>query len=130
MTIASIIIAILFGIVALGGAAWSICACENNTKKIAGAAVCIVIGAACIGGLVWSSGTEAGKRAYKDQQSNVSGGIERTVRVYDFEGDLIQEYTGKFDVETDDESYILFDDASGKRHIIYYTTGTIIIDEN
>ena len=29
----------------------------------------------------------------------------------------------------DQQSYILFDDEEGKRHIIYYTTGTITVDE-
>ncbi|MCD8082214.1 MAG: hypothetical protein LUE86_01485 [Clostridiales bacterium] len=58
----------------------------------------------------------------------MSGGISRLVRVYDMEGDLIEEYAGTFDVETD-EHYVLFDDEKGKRHMIYYTTGTIIIDE-
>ena len=28
-----------------------------------------------------------------------------------------------------DENRILFDDEDGKRHVIYYPTGTIIIDE-
>lgn len=65
----------------------------------------------------------------KDQQSNLNGGIERVVSVYDIDGDLIVQYSGKFDIETDRESYILFDDEQGKRHIIYYTTGTIIVDE-
>ena len=55
--------------------------------------------------------------------------IERTVSVYDVNGQLIKEYSGKFDIETDRESYILFDDEDGNRHMIYYTTGTIIVDE-
>ena len=37
----------------------------------------------------------------KDQQSNLSGGIDRTVSVYDVNGQLIKEYSGKFDIETD-----------------------------
>jgi hypothetical protein len=73
--------------------------------------------------------TESGKRALKDQQSNLSGGIMRTVQVYDVNGEIIKEYEGKFDVETDKETYILFDDEDGKRHIVYFTTGTIVIDE-
>jgi hypothetical protein len=42
-------------------------------------------------------------------------------------------FVNAFDVETgndDNATYILFDDDNGKRHIIYYTTGTICIDEN
>lgn len=79
---------------------------------------------------IWYRMTSAsGRRVLKDQQSNLNGGIERVVSVYDIDGDLIAQYSGKFDIETDRESYILFDDEQGKRHIIYYTTGTIIVDE-
>lgn len=73
--------------------------------------------------------TEVGKREVKDFTSNVSGGIPRYVRVYDVNGELIEEYTGTFDMETNHDNYILFDDENGLRHIIYFTTGTIIIDE-
>ena len=76
------------------------------------------------------SNTEAGKRSYKDQQSNFEGGIERVIKVYDINGTLIKEYEGTFDIETsNDAKYMLFDDSHGKRHIIYNTTGTVIIDE-
>ena len=74
--------------------------------------------AICAGIVWWSFGTESGKRAYKDQQSNIGGGIQRTVSVYDVNGELIKEYAGKFDIETDNESYILFDDEDGHRHIV------------
>ena len=58
----------------------------------------------------------------------INKGIDRTVKVYDVNGKLIQEYDGKFDIEYDDDR-IVFDDENNKRHIIYYPTGTIIIDE-
>jgi hypothetical protein len=73
--------------------------------------------------------TEACDRTCKDIGSNYNGGLYRTVKVYDINGNLIAEYEGKFDVETDNESYILWDDELGKRHIIYYTTFNVIIDE-
>lgn len=80
------------------------------------------------GMLFYYNGTAAGGRAFKSQQSNFNKGIERTVKVYDVNGKLIQEYDGKFDIEYDDDR-IVFDDENNKRHIIYYPTGTIIIDE-
>ncbi|MEY8322056.1 hypothetical protein AAK894_13460 [Lachnospiraceae bacterium 46-61] len=73
--------------------------------------------------------TEKGKRMLKDFTSNVSGGIPRQVKVYDINGKLIEEYEGRFDIETNHNNYILFDDESGLRHIIYFTTGSVIIDE-
>lgn len=91
----------------------------------------ILVAAIVIGGICWwSFGTEAGKRAYKDQQSNIAGGLERIIQVFDVNGDLIKEYSGKFDIEADaGTNYILFDDEYGKRHMIFYTTGTVTIDE-
>ena len=80
---------------------------------------------------IWAwyyTGTEAGKRAVKTQQSNFGGGIERCITVYDVEGDVIAKYEGKFDIEYDDDR-ILFDDEDGLRHIIYYPTGNVIVDE-
>lgn len=81
-----------------------------------------------IGMLFYYNGTAAGKRAYKSQESNFNYGIERTVEVYDATGNLLKTYNGKFDIDYDDNR-IIFDDENGKRHVIYYPTGTVIVDE-
>ena len=73
--------------------------------------------------------TEGGRRAFKTQESNLNKGINRTVEVYDATGNLLKTYEGKFDVDYDDDR-IIFDDENNKRHVIYYPTGTVIIDEN
>lgn len=97
-----------------------------NTDTI----VVVVIVALFIIGFSWYiSSTEKGKRVVKDFTSNVSGGIPRQVKVYDINGELIEEYEGTFGIETNYNNYILFDDESGLGHIIYFTTGTVIIDE-
>ena len=80
----------------------------------------------CVGW--YYNSTEAGKRARKSQDSNFNGGITRRVRVYDMDGDILEEYKGKFDVDYGSER-ILFDDENGKRHVIYYKSGTVIVDE-
>ena len=72
--------------------------------------------------------TATGRRAFKSQESNFSNVIERIVKVYDVNGKSITEYDGKFDI-TYDNDRILFDDENWKRHIIYYPTGTVTIDE-
>ena len=94
----------------------------------------IVIGAIVVTILIivsvfYLTSTEGGKRLIKDLTSNVSGGIPRHVKVYDINGKIIEEYKGTFDIETTNDNYILFDDENGLRHIIYFTTGTVIIDE-
>jgi len=87
--------------------------------------LCVVVFA----GMRWYfNNTASGARAYKTQESNFNMGINRKVTVYDMEGDVIQEYEGKFDIEYDNDR-ILFDDEHGLRHIIYYPTGTVIVDE-
>lgn len=108
---------------------------ESYSKKsvkigyVVGAVVLAVTVVLCYILFWYRSNSESGRRALKDQQANLHGGIERTVTVYDIDGEIIEQYSGKFDIETDRQSYILFDDEQGKRHIIYYTTGTIIVDE-
>lgn len=81
-----------------------------------------------IGMLFYYNNTASGKRAYKTQESNFNYGIERTVEVYDATGNLLKTYNGKFDIAYDDNR-IIFDDENGKRHVIYYPTGTVIVDE-
>lgn len=79
--------------------------------------------------LLWYfNSTASGARAVKTQLSNFNNGINRKVTVYDATGNILQTYEGKFDVEYDDDR-ILFDDEKGLRHVIYYPTGTVIIDE-
>lgn len=84
----------------------------------------IVLGAM----LFYYNATASGKRAFKSQKSELENGIERVVTVYDMEGDVIKVYDGKFDI-TYDNDRILFDDEQGKRHVIYYPTGTVTVDE-
>ena len=98
-----------------------------NKDYIKNTVIVIGILAVLCGAVIGFTRTESGKRTVKDL-SNVSGGIEREVTVYDFEGDVIKKYKGKFDVDYD-SNRIKFDDENGKRHVIYYTTGTVIIDE-
>ena len=89
----------------------------------------IVVAIIFIASAFYLTSTEGGKRFTKDLTSDVSGGIPRHVKVYDINGKLIEEYKGTFDIETTNDNYILFDDENNLRHIIYSTTGTVIIDE-
>jgi hypothetical protein len=86
--------------------------------------------ALCLVGFLFCSCSEGCARSCKDFNSDWNGGLHRTVKIYDIDGDLVTEYTGKFDIETDHETYILWDDEMGKRHIVYFSTFNIIIDEN
>ena len=96
---------------------------------VAGGIIVIAVGILCCFGIHWyMTNSEAGKRALKTQESNLNGGITRQVEVYDMNGDLLEQFVGKFDVSCS-EDRILFDDENGNRHTIYYKSGTVIINE-
>lgn len=80
----------------------------------------------------YRTNTESGKRGLKTWKSETSGGIDRTVTVYDVKGKELAKYTGRFDVEESSQEGIvkIKFDCKGKRHIIYAQTGTVLIDEN
>ena len=121
---------ILFGFLALCalGLAIGLGATIMEDNKVGGIAAIVAGLAITIGmyaGFHWYySSTASGQRAFKSQESNLGGGIERTVTVYGYNGEEIQSWTGKFDVtESDQETYF---DIDGKRVIIQ---GGIIINE-
>jgi hypothetical protein len=67
------------------------------------------------------------QRGWKSLQSNYGGGLNRTITVYDYNGNPIKSWSGKFDVQ-ESESRVFFDDENGKRVIIY--NGIVINEEN
>ena len=76
----------------------------------------------------WCNNTESGKRAMKSQEINFNNNIEREVKVYDINGELVESYRGRFDVSYTDER-IMFDDEQGHRHIIYFKTGMVTVND-
>ena len=127
MTIGAIIGLSLLTIVVISIVA-AVCYYYKKARIISVIVGLIIVAASWATGAWYYTGTEAGKRAIKTQQSNFGGGIERRITVYDVEGDVIAKYEGRFDIEYDDDR-ILFDDEEGLRHIIYYPTGNVIVDE-
>lgn len=76
--------------------------------------------------LVGLTGCASWSRFWKSVKSDVSNGIDRTVTVYDYNGGVIGQWSGKFDVsESTDEVYF---DIDGKRVIIH--GGIVVNDEN
>lgn len=119
---------ILFGVLALcvGGLTALIC-CEIDSKS--GIALTIVVAAILIFGMLFGfrwyyQSTASGQRALKTQESNLGGGLYRTVEVYSYDGDLIKSWSGEFDVTENDQE--TFFDIDGRRVIIQ---GGIIINE-
>lgn len=106
---------------------------EAGKKGVAIALLVSFIVAGLIAGgiALYNTHTESGKRALKSWESEISGGMNRVVHVYDMEGEEIATYQGKFDIQENAQDGIVkvkFD-VDGERHIIYGSTGTIVIDE-
>lgn len=86
--------------------------------------VAISLAAAALLGL---NGCASCSRMTKSISSDVSGGLDRTVTLYDYNGAVIDSWSGKFDVSEDDNE-IYFDDPDGKRVIIQ--GGIVVCEEN
>ena len=129
MTIVSIGSVILGVMVLIGGIVAGIVADCDGSERVGMMILAIIVSLMMIIIPIVYSRTESGKRALKDQQSNFgTNQAQREITVYDINGNIIEQYKGKFDIETDRDKYILFDDET--EHIINYTTGTVIINEN
>lgn len=86
-------------------------------KKIAVGVISIVMALSM-------AGCASTSREIKSTVSDLTGGLDRTVTVYDYNGEAIKSWTGHFDVsESENEVYF---DLNGKRVIIH---GGIVIDE-
>mgnify|MGYP004561251883 FL=1 len=94
----------------------------NKYGKVLSVGILAIIGVAAIS---LSGCSATWDREMKSTVSNWTGGLNRTVTVYDYNGQKIKSWTGKFDV-TEDDNEVYFDDENGKRVIIQ---GGIVINE-
>ena len=62
--------------------------------------------------------TASFNRACVDVKSNFGGGLDRIIRVYTANGELLAQYEGKIDLKSNDGGYVKFD-FNGKRYIYY-----------
>lgn len=93
--------------------------CNSASSTALTIIVCIAIIAAVLGGMLWYfNNTASGQRALVDQKSELNNGIERTVTVYTANGEVIAQYSGLIDIDTNDGGYVKFD-FEGKRYIYY-----------
>lgn len=58
------------------------------------------------------------QRMVTDLKSNFSGGMQRSIKVYTANGDLLAEYEGKIDIDSNSGGEVKFD-YDGKRYIYY-----------
>ena len=77
----------------------------------------------CASGLL--GGCSSCSRMTKSFNSDMNGGLNRTVTLYDYNGGEIKSWSGKFDV-SESENEVYFDDQNGKRVILH---GGIVVNE-
>lgn len=94
-----------------------------NARKTLVALMAVSAAAATLG----LSGCASCARMSKSLSSDLDGGLERTVTLYDYQGDKLGEWSGKFDI-SEDNNEIYFDGADGKRVIIH--GGIVVCEEN
>jgi Ni,Fe-hydrogenase I cytochrome b subunit len=112
----------LFAVFALIIGAFAVCA-FMVFDSVASKSISVIVGVILIFvllfGMFWYfDNTASGQRALLDQKSDFNNGIERTVTVYTANGEVIAQYTGKIDIDTNDGGYVKFD-FDGKRYIYY-----------
>lgn len=65
------------------------------------------------------SGCESVSREIKTAQSDLTGGLDRVITVYDNTGNVLKSYEGKTDIEDGEYSGKVLFDLNGKRIVIY-----------
>ncbi|MBR0467402.1 hypothetical protein IJJ53_00580 [Candidatus Saccharibacteria bacterium] len=88
---------------------------EKTKKRLAIAAAIIIALAAGI--IMNFAGCSSCSRACVDIQSDLGGGLNRTINVYTANGDLLATYKGKIDLDSNEGGYVKFD-FKGKRYIL------------
>lgn len=119
MTIGGWVVFAVFAVCLILGAVCGAVLCENIAARIIIPIVCVLATIGLLVGMLWYFGnTASGQRAMVDQQSDLGNGLNRIVRVYTANGDIIAEFEGKIDIEGNDGGYVLFD-YQGKRYTYY-----------
>lgn len=90
--------------------------------------ICAIAAALAMSAVLFGlSGCASCARMTKSISSDMGGGLDRTVTLYDYNGEVIDSWSGKFDISEDDNE-VYFDDADGKRVIIQ--GGIVVCEEN
>lgn len=119
MTITGWVLFALFAFIVVAFVVAVFMACDSFAAKGISVIVGVVLIFALLFGMFWYfDNTASGQRALLDQKSDFNNGIERTVTVYTANGEVIAQYTGKIDIDTNDGGYVKFD-FEGKRYIYY-----------
>lgn len=96
----------------------------DNSKRALAATVAFIAGVVGIIAALGLSGCSSCSRMTKSVSSNMGGGLNRTVTLYDNAGNKLKSWHGKIDLESNDQG--VFFDLNDKRVIIQ---GGIVVSE-
>ena len=96
----------------------------NITKRRVAFVAALVVSVLAIVTVCGLAGCSSFSRSLKSATSDISGGLDRTVTLYDNAGNEIKSWHGKIDLESNDQE--AFFDLNGKRVIIQ---GGIVVSE-
>lgn len=96
----------------------------NITKRRVAFVAALIVSVIAIVTVCGLAGCSSFSRNVKSAVSDYSGGLNRTVTLYDNTGNKIKSWNGKIDLESNDQE--VFFDLNGKRVIIQ---GGIVVSE-
>jgi len=89
----------------------------DKIKKIALAVAGVILVGIIIAGVIYFTRSST-QRALKDIESEYTGGLNRTVNVYSYDGKKIASYDGRVDIAENNNGVVKFQ-LKGKRYIYY-----------
>ena len=96
----------------------------NITKRRVAFVAALIVSVLAIVTVCGLAGCSTFSRNVKSATSDINGGLNRTVTLYDNTGNEIKSWRGKIDLESNDQE--VFFDLNGKRVIIQ---GGIVVSE-
>jgi len=123
-------------LVLIGGLWWIIEVGTKNTSrtKVIGFILTVVIFAGGIfSGNWWLDNTASGVRMRVSWRTEIEIGLNRTIQVFTATGELVYEYSGRFDVDQTSERIIIdiMDESNDNSRRVYISApaGVVIIEE-
>lgn len=89
----------------------------SKTNKILAIIIGVLVAVLLIAAIIFFSRASV-QRNIKDFQSEYTGGLNRHLVVYSYNGDKLAEYDGKIDIAERDDGVVKFQ-LKGKRYIYY-----------
>ena len=105
--------------------------CDDTGYGIVSGVITLIVVLGLIFGLRWyNTSTAQGIRNFRTYESNMKNGngIERSIDIYNADGELRFHYDGVIDIDDQGDSFTLFfDTQEGQRYIIHYGIQDLVV---